>query len=87
MDDIATNRNNLDHDNSGYLDKTEMMEMAERMGIQGFEVADMDLSVTQLKGGRGHLISGDLSEFYYTLGLEEWQTEYDVRLREVCTCG
>ena len=39
-------------------------------------IADMDLSMTQLKGGRAHLISGDLPEFYYTLGLEDWQTEY-----------
>ena len=39
-------------------------------------IADVDLSVTQLKGGRAHLISGDLPESFYTLGLEGWQTEY-----------
>ena len=39
-------------------------------------IADKDLSVTQLRGGRAHMISGDLPEFYYTLGLEDWQTGY-----------
>ena len=41
-----------------------------------FMLIAVDLSVTQLKGGRAHLISGDLPELYYTLGLEDWQTEY-----------
>ena len=39
-------------------------------------IADVDLSVTQLQGGRTHQISGDLPESYYPLGLEDWQTEY-----------
>ena len=34
----------LDKDGSGELDKSEMIEMAKWMGIEGFEVADMDLT-------------------------------------------